>query len=174
MKIFVETERLFLREIVPTDDEAMFELDSNQEVHQYLGKQPLQSIEECRQIIAFIREQYQTHGIGRWAVVKKDTQAFIGWSGLKLITQPINHHLHYYDLGYRFIRKYWGNGYAVESARAVVAYGFETLQLKEIYGMAETANLASQKVLMKAGLQYMESFTWQGEQIAWYKASYPG
>ncbi len=171
MKIFAETQRLLLREILPTDDEAMFELDSDPEVHTYLGNKPVKTIEESRKLIEYIREQYTTHGIGRWAVVEKRTGVFIGWSGLKYITEPINNHIHYYDLGYRFIRRYWGKGYAFESAKASLIYGFDVMHLKEIYGIAHVENIASQNVLKKVGMQCIEPFTWQGEPMYWFKTT---
>lgn len=173
MKILIETERLLLREFLPTDDEALFELDSDPEVHRYLGRKPVRSIEECQQTIASIREQYRTHGIGRWAVIDKQTQTFVGWSGLKFITELINNHVNYYDLGYRFIRAHWGKGFAFESARAALEYGFDSLQLEKIYGMTAVENSASQHVLKKAGLQYIEPFMWQKEPMYWYRIDNP-
>jgi RimJ/RimL family protein N-acetyltransferase len=173
MKIFAQTERLILRELLPTDDKGMFELDSDPEVHEYLGRKPVKTIEESRNLIAFIREQYNTNGIGRWAVIEKETQEFVGWAGLKLIREPINYHTNFYDLGYRFIRRYWGKGFATEAAKASLAYGFGQMQLKEIYGMAHIHNTASQQVLTKAGLQYLETFDYEGEQMHWYKISNP-
>jgi RimJ/RimL family protein N-acetyltransferase len=151
----------------------MFELDSDPEVHQYLGRRPIKTIEESRNLIAFIREQYNKNGIGRWAVVEKETQQFAGWAGLKLITEPINHHTHYYDLGYRFIRRYWGKGFATEAAKASLVYGFGKMQLNEIYGMAHIHNMASQQVLTKVGLQYVETFDYEGDQMHWYKIANP-
>lgn len=41
MKIYAETERLILREILPTDVDALFELDSDPDVHRYLGNNPV-------------------------------------------------------------------------------------------------------------------------------------
>src|SRR5688572_20999829 len=99
MQIFIETPRLILRELLPEDDQAMFELDSNKEVHTYLGNQPLTNIDQSREIIAFIRKQYVDNGIGRWAVIEKSTGEFAGWSGLKLMKELTNDHVNYYDLG---------------------------------------------------------------------------
>ena len=58
MKIYLETERLILREILPTDDDGMFELDANPIVHQYLGKKPLKTKLEAKNVIQFINENY--------------------------------------------------------------------------------------------------------------------
>ena len=173
MKIFAETERLILRELVPADDAGMFELDSDPEVHLYLGNKPVTSIEQSREAIAFIRLQYIENGIGRWAVIEKATGDFIGWSGLKLLTTEVNHHILFYDIGYRLIKRYWGKGYATESALAALSYGFNELKLTEIYGMADVDNLGSNNILKKIGLNFIETFDYDGVMHNWYKIERP-
>lgn len=169
MKIFAETERLILREIVPADADGLYAVDSDPEVNRYLGNKPVKDIGQIREIIAFIRQQYVDNGIGRWAVIEKTKNIFIGWSGLKLVKDTINGHSNYYDLGYRFNRNYWNNGYASESAIAAVKYGFDALGAKDIYGMADAENVASGKVLEKAGLKYIETFDFDGVPHNWYR-----
>lgn len=92
MKIFAETERLILREILPTDIEGLFELDSDPEVHKYLGNKPVKDKKQIAEIINFIRQQYIDNGIGRWAIIDKETNHFMGWTGLKFVTEEINKH----------------------------------------------------------------------------------
>ncbi len=169
-KIFIETERLFLRELVPEDAEGMFALDSDTEVHHYIGQQPVRTIEESRQVIEILRAQYAANGIGRWAVIEKTTGQFIGWSGLKLDKVLTNGYINYYDLGYRFMTKHWGKGYATEAAKAWVKYGFETMGLKEIFGRVNVDNIASQKVIENAGLKYVNTFDCEGIKHKWYRA----
>ncbi|HEX5625777.1 MAG TPA: GNAT family N-acetyltransferase [Saprospiraceae bacterium] len=169
MKIFAETERLLLREIVPEDLDGFLELDSDPEVHRYLGNRPVSDKNKLLEIIRYVRQQYLDHGIGRWAVVEKSSNRFIGWSGLKKVTETVNHHINYYDLGYRLIRSHWGQGYATESARAALAYGFDQLQLKEIYAAAHSDNLASQNILTKVGFRFIETFDDDGAKHHWYK-----
>ncbi len=81
MKIFAETDRLILRELLPTDVAGMFEMDSDPEVHRYLGNKPYSAIEESQANIEFIRRQYIENGIGRWATIEKETNNFVGWAG---------------------------------------------------------------------------------------------
>ncbi|MET6997074.1 GNAT family N-acetyltransferase [Chitinophaga defluvii] len=162
MEIFAATPRLILREIIPADEKGMFTLDADPEVHKYLGNQPVTSMEEVRSVIQFIRRQYVDNGIGRWAVIEKDTNLFLGWAGLKLITTPIHNRVNYYDLGYRLIKSCWGKGYATEAARAVRDYGFNRMGLPVIYGMTEVGNTGSRRVLEKTGLKYIESFEYEG------------
>lgn len=61
----------------------------------------MQTIDEAPKVIQFIRQQYADYGIGRWAVIEKDSGCFIGWSGLKFITEAENNRIHFYDVGYR-------------------------------------------------------------------------
>ena len=173
MQVFAETKRLLLRELLPADAAGMFELDSDPEVHRYVGRNPVTTIEQSQAQIAFIRQQYIHNGIGRWAVVEKQTNSFMGWAGLKLITEPTNNHVHYHDIGYRLIRRYWGQGYATEAAAAARDYAFEQLQLPAIYGITDVQNLASRRVLEKIGLQFIETFEWQGELCNWLQMNRP-
>jgi len=168
MKIYIETERLILREIVANDVDGLFELDSDPEVHRYLGNNPVTNKEQIVEVIQMIRKQYIENGIGRWAIEDKSTGEFLGWTGLKLVKEPLNGHVNFYDVGYRLIRKHWGKGIATESALASLKYGFETLGVKEIYASAEVGNIGSNNVLKKIGMEWMETFDYEGREQNWY------
>lgn len=173
MKIFAETERLILRELLPEDAADMFEMDSDPEVHIFLGNQPVQSIEQSKADIEFIRKQYIENGIGRWAVIEKASNSFIGWAGLKLMKETHNNHSNYYDLGYRFSKRFWGKGYATEAAAAARDYGFNELKLDEIIGIADINNLGSINVLEKVGLKKISVFDYHGITHHWMKIEKP-
>lgn len=169
MNIIIETERLLLREILPSDDKGMFRLDSNPNVHKFLGNNPVKSIEESRKLITNIRNQYLENGIGRYAVILKETNDFIGWCGIKYITEPENGYINLYELGYRFIEEYWGKGYGYESAKAWLEYGFKTMNIQTMYASANTKNSGSRKILEKIGMQQKNEFNWNGIPCIWYE-----
>lgn len=172
MQTVIETERLILRELMPTDDEAMFEMDSNPEVHVFLGNKPAESIEETRATIQNVRQQYIERGIGRWAMVEKSSGSFVGWTGLKLNKETINNHIDFYETGYRLAQKHWNKGYATESTKAALKYAFEQLNAKEVCGITNVENLKSRKVLEKCGLIFIETFVWHRWNelpCNWYK-----
>ncbi len=169
MHIFAETNRLILRELLPSDVEAMFELDSDPEVHRYLGNQPLTDKAQSANIIEFVRQQYTENGIGRWAIIQKSSNEFVGWAGLKFVTQMTNGNQNYYDIGYRLIRRFWGQGIATESAIASLEYGFNVLKIETIYAAAHQHNLASNKILQKIGMTQNGSFDYDGELCNWYE-----
>ncbi len=170
MKFYIETERLILRDLLTTDDKGMFDLDSNADVHRYLGNNPIHTIEQAREVIGIVRQQYEDNGIGRWATIERSSGNFIGWSGLKYVTAAENNHTNYYDVGYRFVPRYWGKGYATESTKAALAFAFNTLQVKEVIGTCHEENKASRRVLEKCGLKFVEQFLYKNEWVCdWLK-----
>lgn len=171
MKIHIETERLLMRDLMDEDVHGMFAMDSDAEVHKYLGNKPIATLAEAQYYIDFIKQQYLDYGIGRWAVVDKESGAFVGWSGFKFITDVVNGRTKYYDLGYRFIKKYWGKGYATETAMASLHYGFSKLDYDEIIGIADVANMASNSVLKKIGLIKRDEFIYDETLVNFYSLS---
>jgi [ribosomal protein S5]-alanine N-acetyltransferase len=147
----LETARLRLREMVEADVHDVYLLNSSPNVMRYLGaERPLSSLDEA---LTLLRErifpQYQSYGVGRWAVILKDNGLFIGWCGLKY--EPAANE---YDLGYRFIQNYWGKGYATEAACGVLEYCRQHLMGKRIVGKALLENVGSIRVLEKIGMQF--------------------
>lgn len=165
----IETDRLILREIHSTDVDAMYELDSDSEVHRYIDNGPVTSKEQIREVIAFIRGQYRDKDIGRWAVVRKSENVFVGWAGLKIEDEAIHGHGAHIDLGFRIIRRYWEQGYAAEAARAWVAYAFNTMRAYTVCALVETANTASIYVLEKVGMKQADAFILDGKPHLWYE-----
>mgnify|MGYP000468792821 FL=1 len=176
MEFYLETEKLILREIQESDVDGMFELDSNRNVHLYLGNSPITTKKEAEININFIKQQYKERGIGRFAVIEKSSGNFIGWSGLKLNSgekEALNDVQNFIDIGYRFIPKYWRKGYGLESAITCLKYGFNTMKYNSIYGAADIKNIGSNKILQKIGLQFVNEFDYKYEQntikVNWYE-----
>ncbi|TRX43103.1 GNAT family N-acetyltransferase [Flavobacterium restrictum] len=169
MNLILETNRLLLRELQLTDAEAFFAMDSNPNVHQYLWNKPTQKIEETIAIIAFVRAQYVENNIGRFAMISKETNEFIGWAGLKYNTDVVNNRTHFYDIGYRLDEKFWGKGYASEASFAWLNYGFKTMNIKTMTAAAHTNNGASNAILQKIGMQFTQNYLEEGISWNWYE-----
>jgi ribosomal-protein-alanine N-acetyltransferase len=169
MEIILETERLFLRELTVEDQEDLFELDSDPEVHRYIENNPVKSIDEILEVINMLQKQYLENGIARWAVVDKATKECIGWCGLKYFKESLNNHSHFYELGYRFKQKHWGKGFATESSNAILKYGFKKLQIKSIYAITHHENVNSMHVLRKLGFKFIETFDYEGDPTSWFE-----
>ncbi|MBL0912225.1 MAG: GNAT family N-acetyltransferase [Bacteroidia bacterium] len=169
--IRLESPRLLFREIVPGDEADLFRMDSDPEVHRYLGNRPVQSLEEMQAVIQMIRRQYTDFGIARWAAVRKEDSVFIGWAGFKFHTEVRNGHRDFYDLGYRLARRFWGTGYATEAALALTDYGFDVMKQEVLYACTHLENYASQRVLEKAGFLKKGTFKEDNETIYWLEQS---
>jgi RimJ/RimL family protein N-acetyltransferase len=168
----IETPRLLIRELMLTDVDGMFALDSNPLVHRYLGNKPLKTKDESAEIIKAVQKQYQDRGIGRWAIIEKNTNEFIGWTGFKLNTEPVNGHTNFLDLGYRLREEFWGKGYATESAFASMDYIVEHGNHNTIFGMAEIDNDASNIILnKKVGMRFVNSFKYDTAHCHFYEIS---
>ncbi|MBL7812832.1 MAG: GNAT family N-acetyltransferase [Bacteroidetes bacterium] len=167
----LESDNYLLREIVPEDEEGLWLLDSDPEVHRYLGNEPVTHIERIREVIALIRKQYQDYGIGRWAVVHKASGTFVGWCGLKFIVNAEEGQPGTYDLGYRLRREWWGKGIATECGKLCLDYGLNQLQLEQIFARAHTDNAGSNRVLQKLGFTRTGTGISHGEPTHFYRYS---
>ena len=177
MDVLIETPRLIIRPLTMADEKGMFAMDSDPEVHRFVGNKPYTTLYQTRATIDYVMRQYAESGIGRWAVIEKETNDFVGWTGLKLMKEKVNGYIEFYDFGYRLARRFWGRGYATESGRASLDYGINELRLNEIYGMTDVNNGASRHILEKLGFVFIETFPYDGgpgwrepgEQATWYK-----
>ena len=170
------TNRLLLRPLEAADAPGMFALDRDPAVHRYLGSiggPQAASPADSRATIEFIQAQYATNGMGRWAVLLHATGEFMGWAGLKLVAGPVNGQRDFYDLGYRFLPCYWGQGYGYEAAQAWLAHGFDTLKLPRICAYADVENAGSRRILKKIGLAPGNMFEENGTACVWYEAQNP-
>ena len=136
----------------------MFALDSDPEVHRYLGDKPINTKSEAIKIIEMLLEQYDKFGIARWAIISKYSEEFIGWSGLKFIDKMTNSHINYYDIGYRIRQNFWGHGYAYESANAWINYAKAIIDADALYAITHMDNLQSQNVLRKCNFSQKNTF----------------
>ena len=143
-----ETQRLFLREFTIDDAENAYLLNLDEEVIKYTGDQSFISIEEAKKFLANYND-YKKNGFGRWAVINKTDNDFLGWCGLKYSTDVDE-----VDIGFRLFKKHWNKGYATESANACIEMGFNKFGITSIVGRARKENSASIRVLEKIGLQF--------------------
>lgn len=161
MKIVFETKRLILRELNLSDSQQFFKLNSDSEVLKYTGDQPFSSTSDALKFLKNYTD-YEVNGFGRWAVISKESNLFLGWSGLKLNEESM------IDLGYRFFRKEWGKGYATEAAKGSIEYGFDKLNIKTIIGRTSIENKASVHILKKLGMNFWKNDNCKGIQNSSY------
>ncbi len=152
MNIF-ETERLVVRQFEESDKDNFFLLSGNEIVMQYI--RPVSSKEESDKFLLENIASYENNPHkGRWAVAEKATGSFAGsFAIIPIPSQPEK-----IQLGYSLRPENWGRGFATELTKAGLDYFRRHYSLPEIYGVTEIPNIASQKVLLKAGFQPAGSF----------------
>ena len=127
---YTETERTILRRLTIDDAEDFYALNLDKEVLKYTGDQSFENIRTSKDFLTNY-DQYEKYGVGRLAVIEKATSKFIGWCGLKY-----NPDKDEYDIGFRFFRDYWNKGFATETAKRCLYFGFNELSIARIEGRA--------------------------------------
>lgn len=163
MRALFQSERLLFRQFTLKDAGLLVELNSDPEVLKYVHE-PATTEENAPDILKnIILPQYELK-LGRWAVHKKYTGEFIGWAGLKYISERDE-----IDLGYRFKKQYWEKGYATEAANTCISYGFVHLNLQRIIARAHVENIASLKVIEKCGMKFLKQDVIDGSPVKMYE-----
>ncbi len=143
----VETSRLRLRSPSMDDASAIFTLYAQDpEVTKYLVWRPHQSIETTRDFLrrcAAVRE----HGtVFPWVITRKEDDQLLGMVELRVDGYRA-------ELGYVLARPFWGQGFATEAVRGLVALALAQATIYRVWAVCDTENHASTRVLEKAGMQ---------------------
>ncbi|MEV6785354.1 GNAT family N-acetyltransferase [Streptomyces sp. NPDC051098] len=158
MRIFLETERLVLRAFTEADADRLLELDNDPAVMRFINGGRPTSREVIRdQTLPRLLHDHPCIGTrGYWAAEEKATGTFLGWFAFRPLSEdsPI-----VVELGYRLTTSAWGAGYATEGARALIRKGFTDLGVDRVTANAMAVNSRSRRVMEKAGLSYVRSFT---------------
>lgn len=140
-----------LRRFDETDEDSLVDLDGDPAVTRFIsGGRPTSRETVRTEILPKALGEYQVFAaFGGWAAVEKETDAFIGWFHLHPPEGGTGEEV---ELGYRLRRSAWGNGYATEGSRALVAKAFVELGVRRVFATTMTVNLASRRVMEKVGL----------------------
>jgi RimJ/RimL family protein N-acetyltransferase len=160
----LSTPRLTIRPFLLDDDVQVFRLNADSHVMQHLPKDEVYAtLFQARFFLERYQELMKETPFGRQAVIRKSDGAWLGWCGLKALGDGT------VDLGFRFHREYWGNGYATESGKAWLAYGFGEGNLKRIIGNAASGNIGSQRALEKIGLHRCPAEDFSEDGFDWLR-----
>lgn len=143
----IQTSRLSLREFESADADSIYELLSDEEVVRHTMF-PLATPDWAKEYVqkTIARRAEQPRRSYSFVVAQRSNGQIVGLSGLVRDSEQA-------ELWYCFAKRYWGNGYATESAKAFLQYGFGDLKLHRIWATCLPPNLASQHVLEKLNLR---------------------
>jgi len=156
VNVFIETDRLMLRRFTVDDLELLVELDSDPEVKRYIDNGAAADPTDLAEMLQSWLGYYDRYkGYGFWAAIEKSTGLFVGWFHLRPgegagPREP--------ELGYRLRRQVWGQGYATEVSEALIDKAFAELGANRVYASTMMVNVASRRVMEKAGLRYVRAF----------------
>ena len=157
MQVFVETDRLMLRRFNEADVENLFDLDSDPEVMRFLtGGRPTPRDAILNETLPRFLNYYERFaGFGYWAAIEKATGEFVGWFEFRPREGAGPDEV---ELGYRLRASAWGKGYATEGSRALIRKGFTELGVRRVVAQTMAVNIASRRVMEKAGLTLERTF----------------
>jgi RimJ/RimL family protein N-acetyltransferase len=148
--IVAKSERLTLRHFDLSDLAALMRVFGDAEVMRF-GNGP-QSADWVRGWLRRALESYDRRGYGPWAVIEQSSGELIGYCGL-FYFPDINGRPEI-EIGYRLARASWGRGYATEAVIAARDHAFATLGITRLIALIDPANVASIRVVEKAGLRH--------------------
>jgi len=144
-----ETERLVLWRMTEEDAAFILELLNEPLFHRFIGDKGVRNLDEAR---TYLKTgpiaSYAEHGFGLFLVERKSDHVAVGMCGLLKRTSMED-----VEIGFAFLARYSGQGYATEAGRAVMQLGRDHFGLKRIAAIADIDNEASANVLRKIGLQ---------------------
>lgn len=146
----IETARLILRRLEPTDAEMMFRnWTSDPEVTRYLRWDAHQQVEEAERMLQQWLSRYASEDTYYWAITLKDGE-MIGSIGVEITSEFDRQG----SLGYKIGSRWWHQGYAREAAQAVIEYLFQHTELERLDAFHAVENAASGRVMEAAGMRY--------------------
>lgn len=169
MRKVLTTERLFVREFEVDDWADVYEMNTSVEVMKSIGKGQVKTMEKEKNGFEHILLSYEKNsGLGVWAVTVRSDGTFIGAASMTTLdgTNEI-------QIGYRFKKEYWGQGYATEVTKGLLNYGFDQLKLKRIVATTNLTNDRSRKVLEKAGLKFERTDTFYDVEMNYFAIPAP-
>jgi RimJ/RimL family protein N-acetyltransferase len=161
--VFLETERMYFREFQDADAPLLFELDSDPEVMRFISKgQPTPLARIQNEYIPRMLDYYRRiPPQGFWAAHLREAGAFIGWFHLR----PDRISAGEMELGYRLQRSVWGRGLATEGSQALLNNAFNRWGYGKACARTLADNLASRRVMEKAGLCFECDFHYDADML---------
>lgn len=163
MQLYLETDRLRLRQFTRDDADLLIELDSDPDVMRYLTGGIPTPAARIREVVLpdFLAWYARSPHYGYWAAEQRATDAFLGRFHLRPPLDPDAAADAWLcgalEVGYRLVRRAWGNGYATEGTRALVDRAFREYQAPRVVALTMAANGASRRVMEKSGLHWVST-----------------
>lgn len=170
VRLPIQTERLVIRPLCLVDAVELHELYSDSEAMRFLEADVPKTVAESEDWVQSKIDLYERdRGLSLWAVVERETGSVVGDAGLQWETYDGR----VLDLGCRLTRRYWGQGYATEASRAVLAAGFRDLGVARICAATHVDNDRAHRVLESLGGERLRALHIYGLDMVLYEFRNP-
>jgi ribosomal-protein-alanine N-acetyltransferase len=166
--VVLESERLQLRKWNDEDTAAVEDIYLKPEVMEFIPG-GVWSPERTSRVVARMRELDIEQGFGFYPILVKSLGTIIGHCGLGFLEQTPE-----IEVAYILDSRYWGQGYASEAARAMIAHGFSKLNISRIVAVAFPENVRSIGVMRSIGMTPLGRAHHFGAMLVKYEARKPG
>ena len=160
----LQTSHLTLYPLQPEDAEVLCRIYQSEGVLRYFPNPVPPPLEKVQRFIAGQQTHWEKHGYGNWGVFPDGEREIIGWAGLQFLPE-----LGETEVGFLLDRPFWGKGYATEAAQASLQFGVEHFNLDHIIALVHPDNIASQRVIEKCGMTYLETLSLWGIELMRYR-----
>ncbi|WP_412519476.1 GNAT family N-acetyltransferase [Staphylococcus simulans] len=158
MSVYLETQRLKLRDWEDKDLLSFQKMNANRQVRRFFPS--ILSYRRSELDMKAMQKQLKQSGIGLFAVELKESGEWIGFIGLNYLPKRSQYpfkDLPFFEIGWRLIPEVWDNGIATEGAKAVLEYAKEK-GIEEVYSLTSKSNMASRRVMEKIGMQFLDDY----------------
>lgn len=165
----METERLLIRPRSMADLEACLAIDRDPSVTRHVPG-PWSNPDAHRAFVVARMQTIYPDGLGYWSVMDRtEPRRFLGW----ILLLPYREKTDEVEIGWRFVRANWGNGYATEAAAAILRHAFHTVGLEKVVADIAPSNVASIRVAEKLGMHFAEKRQMGGKWANSYQIRNP-
>ncbi|MCI8895533.1 MAG: GNAT family N-acetyltransferase [Lachnospiraceae bacterium] len=161
----LDTQRCVIREVMPEDVDALYELYGPKEITCYMEGLKEDRDSEEAYLRAYIAKMYRFYGYGMWVVIDKATGRLMGRAGLSHLEVEGEVQL---ELGYVIAREYQRQGYGYEVCRGILRYAEEELSFGSIHCLIQAANRPSIGLAEKLGFVYDKNVLCNGKEMQRY------
>lgn len=160
-----ETERLYLKELTPADIKELYRIYSAPGVTEFIPPLTNDPEKALEHLLTYQKYAYGFYGYGFWGIFRKTDDRMIGYSGIQNRTIDNQEEI---ELGYAFDSAEWGNGYALECTRFILAYATAELDISRIVASIHCQNQRSVRLAQRLGMKPEKTYTNQGQQHILY------
>ena len=160
----ITTPRLILRPFTEEDVDPLHRILSERDILRYFPNPGSLPRDKVHKLISHQLQHWEEHGFGWWAVEPHQERKLIGWNGLQYLPETEE-----VEVGFLLSKPFWGKGLATEGARASLRYGFEQIGVKTIVAIVHPENVASQRVIEKLGMSFVDQSHYFGMDCHRYR-----